>query len=165
AAGVSRISGRRHARPGAAGANLGRAPGGVFPGDERVDRNIDEARVAVVGLAVCEHELYRFDQGMQVFWRVVSHRAQVVALEQAQELRESRPLAPGSAGVDLQAVAFDAQRFFLGDAKRSEVFFGQPTAVGAVVVGDRLADVAAVESVARSGEGLRAPLWRRRSFL
>ncbi len=57
-----------------------------------VDRNVDEVRVTVVGLAVGESELGGFDYIVKVLGRIVPERTQVKSFEQAQLLEKNRAL-------------------------------------------------------------------------
>ena len=129
--------------------------GGVRGRQQRVHRHADEARIAVVALAVGEAELHRLGHEVHVGGRVVAERAEVVAREQRQHLEQHRPLAPRPAREHLDAVEASRDRRLDLGAIRREVVGGQPAAVLAVVAGDRRGEIAPVEGVARGGEAGR----------
>ena len=102
APGPAEISGRRHLRRGAIGADQFPALGGVFRGDQRRERHLDLGRVAVIGLAVGKGELQRLGQLVDVVGAVLTETREIGSLEQCQGLQKNGSLAPGAAGEDFE---------------------------------------------------------------
>src|SRR3546814_7751872 len=106
-------------------------------------------------LAVGKGELYRLDDQMQVFGAVVFQRRQVVTLQDVDDLRQERSLAPGAAAEQAAAGEIRGDRRRHRDPVLRQIALAQQPALGLVEGDDPAADVAAVEGVAGRSEERR----------
>ena len=134
------------------------APGVVFGGEERSERDRDEIGVAVIGLAIGEGELRALDERVHEVRAERVHRREIEVLEQRELLEEDRALAPGPAFEHRVAVIVERDRVFDARLPAGEVV-GREEAAMALARGvehfveaeepvDRLGDEAAVPGVA-----------------
>jgi hypothetical protein len=54
---------------------------------QRLDRHVDDTRIAEIGLAICERKLHRLRDAVQITRRVVTERAQLRGIEQVEGLQ------------------------------------------------------------------------------
>ena len=128
------------------------AAGDVIVREQRRSRHVDEAGIADPAFAVREGELERLRHRVQRLWAVVAHRRQRVHVEQAERLQQRRPLAPGSAGVDVDAVDRNPLGRLHRHPEGGEVVGREQAAVLAMVLDDGGGDVAPVEGRASGSE-------------
>ena len=127
--------------------------------------NIDEARIAIVVLAVGEAQVHDLGQQMDVPLRIVPERLQVDFVQQREHLQQHRPLAPGTAAQHVGALEREAQRLLDLGVVFGEILRRHQPTVLAMILRDRLGDVAAIEGVARRRQACVATVHRRRFFL
>ena len=94
---------------------------------------------------------------MDVIGAVMPHRPQVEPLQDAQRLQIHRALAPGAAGVNLEALVIDRRRRFHPDAEPRQVVHGEKPALFLDEPGHFPGDFAAVKEIPRRLEGPLAP--------
>ena len=166
AAGALREPGRRHVRPRPVGPDESPPFPGVAGGEEAVQRDVHEPRVAVVAFTVGEDELHRLGDRVDVVGAVVAEGGEVDPVEEARHLGQRRPLAPRPAGVDLDLAEARDDRLLDRALVFGEVLHRQPAAVLLVVADHGPREVAAVEGVAGGGEaGPPPPARGGRRFL
>ena len=102
----------RKLRPGFVGADKLSPLRGIVRIEQGPNRNVDEPWIPVMAFAVRECELDRLGDGVNVLGRVVTECFQVDSLKQGERLGYDGTLAPGSAGIDINAaVAVGDGRF------------------------------------------------------
>src|SRR5215211_1268471 len=131
---------------------------GVAGAQQPLERDVDEARIAVPRLAVGERELRALDDGVDELSSHTVEQAHVEAVEERQLLEEDRPLTPRAGLGDAPAVVVELDGRLERRLPGSEVVAGEERAVpparavhrlGVLEVrGDRLRDKPAVEGVA-----------------
>src|SRR5579871_1090243 len=72
----ARVAGRRHFAPRAVGPDHAAPALRILMRQQRLDRHIDDTRIAEISLAIGECELHRLGDAMKICWRVVAERAQ-----------------------------------------------------------------------------------------
>src|SRR6478609_2826136 len=86
----------------------------IVPREQVGERDLDEVRVAVPGLAVGERELRALGNGVHPLCARLAHGAEVESLEQPELLEEDRRLAPRARLEDLVVVVIDRERLLPG---------------------------------------------------
>ena len=147
---------RRHFGPRDIRINPCTSPRGVGVAQQRVDRHIDELRIAVIGMAVGERQFECLDKCVDIGRRIVAQRFQVEAFQDLQRLQQHRALAPRPAAEQCGVVEADRQRRFDIDVKIGKIILAQPAVIGLVIRDDPACDVAAVECIPRRGQAGRA---------
>ena len=130
----------------------------VVAGEQPVERDVCEGRVAVPRLAVRERELRALDHGVHELRAACSRRRQVEAVEQRELLEQDRPLTPRPGLEDRPPFVAQARRRLERRLERGEIVGGEQSAVRAARAvrhlvlfaegADRLRDEAAVPRVA-----------------
>ena len=105
--------------------------GVVLIGQQGSERNADEVRIAVIGLAVGEGELGAFHHGVDELGAKRIHRANIEPAQQGKLLQEHRTLAPRTAFQHGVAVVVVRDRIFDGRRPASEVVGCQQAAMAA----------------------------------
>lgn len=114
------------------------ARGGVGGGEEPFERHGHEVGVAIEAIAVGEGQLEGFGDEVQIVGAIVAERREIVPGEDAERLRDHRPLTPGAAGEDLVLPVAGADRGLVPDAEAGEIVAGQQAPLGGAVPGHRL---------------------------
>ncbi len=132
---------------------------GIFVGEQRRERHVDEVRIAVEHLAVGVAELQAFDDRMHEGVARGVHRIEVEAFEHGEHLQHHGALAPRSGLVHAKAAIEPRHRRFDCRAVARHVVGRQQAPVAAagrvdqrvrtVEAVDRFCDEAAIVSVAR----------------
>ena len=146
------IARRRHLGPGLAGPDKSAAARDVVVREQRRRRHVDEAGVADPAFAVRKGQLKRLYHHVQRVRAVVAHRRQRLQVEQAERLEQRRPLAPGAAGIDVDALDRDPLGRLHRHSEGGEVVGREQAAVLAMVLDDGRCDVAPIEGGTGGGE-------------
>jgi hypothetical protein len=116
--------------------------------EQPLERDVDEVRIAVEGLAVGERELGAFDGHVDELRR--RERRQIEAGEQRELLQHGWPLTPRPRLADGRAAVVDGHRRLERRAPGREVVAGEQAAVRRTEAVDRLRDEASVEELSRA---------------
>ena len=138
----------------------GSALGGVGVGQETADGDLRELRVAIEVIPVCERQLERLRDGVDVLRGVVAHPLEIEAPQERERLEEDRPLTPEPGLEDLEGAMSSreaaARGSFHATTVARQVRFGQDAAGLLNGPGDALGDVTAIEAIARRVDRLLA---------
>jgi hypothetical protein len=137
----------------------------VRVGEQLVEADVDEARVAVARLAIGERALEDLEHEVDVVGVAAAQAVEPGMLDRAQRLGEDRPLAPRPAGQHLPVAPACAHGRLAPAVKLGEVLAREQAAVVGMERGDAGGDVAAVERVARGAQARLAPARQRRALL
>src|SRR5262245_17733798 len=149
---LARIAGRRHFRPGLVGTDQLLPLSRIVARQYGLDRYVDHARVAEIGLAVGEGELHRLRDAMQVASGVVAELAQLGGLEEVHRLQQRWPLAPGPASIELDVAERGLGRLVESRMIAREILGRQDAAILLLELYDGARDIASIERVARCRE-------------
>jgi hypothetical protein len=143
---------------------------GIVAREQRFDRHVREARVAIARVAVRERELRGLEPEMERVGARGILRGQIEALEQAQLLQKHRALSPGPGLPDARTAVVDRERVFDRARVARKIRRGDQPGVllparvahrDAREVVDRLRTRAAIERVARGADPRLARPTRR----
>src|SRR5262245_34345955 len=98
---LARITGRRHFWPGFVGAYELAPLSRIITRQHGLNRYVDHARVAEIGLAIREGELHGFGDTVQIGSGVVAELVQLSGIEEIYRLQQRGSLAPRAAGMEL----------------------------------------------------------------
>jgi hypothetical protein len=141
-----------HGGPGAVVADQTPSLRRVRRREQRRDGHVDEARIAVVALAIREAQLHRLGDQVHVGGGVVTERGEVVGLQQRQRLEQDGALTPRPAAQHVDTAERRTDRGLDLRAVFGEVVRRQQATVLAVVAHHGGREIAPVEGGARGGQ-------------